>query len=766
MKRREYRNLFILLMITLLGSSLIYIPFVIKQIPYEFVTIDTREENFAFYNELMQLLEVFRKTGSLPFYSWSDFLGTNFFVSKMWYIMTDIPIVICAWFKIFFWDALIITTIFKMILASFSKYLLLGMFTFKERTRMIGAFLFAFSAGMIYYSVYPIFLFSYSLMPLYLFALEKHLQEKKPILFCIMTFFMATVSFYYFFTVSFFLPIYYIYRYYLLRSDFRDFIKETIQTVGYYLIGVCLAGVILYPVILYLLQSSRIGHPGINFLFDDIRVYITELAAFFLPMNLFQPIAYPFNTNNYPTREIFLWAGSVTTLLLPQALILPEKKQKKANQIFLLTEFLFLICPLLLSAMHGFSDVSFRGMILFLIVNLIMTCTIIENLSELNQCFLNGISIIAMAISAFLVPFSCYLFNYSLRNNTESWGWGIIYALVYLVAFLLLKKRKLNWVYVLCFFEMTVFPIFSHQYLKDGSYRHSYQFMKDATHVLQDEPGELKKVLDQIEPVNSTQYYRVYIPQESIYWSMGLNSAFYYQINGLTTYDSIYEPSLTALVERVPDIIRGSGWYLDIHQPHLMNFLNVKYAIVTSIEELPEEMNWRLITDNFRGFLSIYRNDKYRPLATSFSRVSILDDNTSFLDNISDVIYCEDIDFDIIKTAITNENFSLENIKYESNQLTGTIESQKGGFLVFGLPYNEGWNIKINGISVTKYKVNEAFIGLIVPSGNVFLEMYFTPQGLKQGAIFSAFGFFGLILVLYNSKFKKKKPKKQKKSDI
>ena len=124
MSIKKNKSLFLLLVIVLLGAGFIYLPYMMKQIPYEFVTIDTREENFAFYNELIQLFEMFRKTGSLPFYSWSDFLGTNFFVSKMWYIMTDIPMLFCAWFKVYFWDALILTTIFKMILASLSMYLL------------------------------------------------------------------------------------------------------------------------------------------------------------------------------------------------------------------------------------------------------------------------------------------------------------------------------------------------------------------------------------------------------------------------------------------------------------------------------------------------------------------------------------------------------------------------------------------------------------------------------------------------------------------
>ena len=49
MSIKKNKSLFLLLVIVLLGAGFIYLPYMRKQIPYEFVTLDTREENFAFY---------------------------------------------------------------------------------------------------------------------------------------------------------------------------------------------------------------------------------------------------------------------------------------------------------------------------------------------------------------------------------------------------------------------------------------------------------------------------------------------------------------------------------------------------------------------------------------------------------------------------------------------------------------------------------------------------------------------------------------------
>ena len=86
---RIKKNYKLLLVIT---TSIIcvcmFLPNFLAQIPVAYGT-DLKPEQFFFNMEFTNLMNQFFRTRTLPFYSWSMFLGTNFFASQTFYIMGD-----------------------------------------------------------------------------------------------------------------------------------------------------------------------------------------------------------------------------------------------------------------------------------------------------------------------------------------------------------------------------------------------------------------------------------------------------------------------------------------------------------------------------------------------------------------------------------------------------------------------------------------------------------------------------------------------------
>ena len=79
--------------------------------------------------------------------------------------------------------------------------------------------------------------------------------------------------------------------------------------------------------------------------------------------------------------------------------------------------------------------------------------------------------------------------------------------------------------------------------------------------------------------------------------------------------------------------------------------------------------------------------------------------------------------------------------------------------MVLKIPYDSGWEIKVNGIEVDKYQVNGGFIGIPVQSGYNEVVMNFIPSGFKLGLILSMIGILmsiGLIVL------EVRRPKKEK----
>ena len=219
----------------------------------------------------------------------------------------------------------------------------------------------------------------------------------------------------------------------------------------------------------------------------------------------------------------------------------------------------------------------------------------------------------------------------------------------------------------------------------------------------------------------------------------------FYQINGLMTYDSTYATSLNDLKHLAPHVMEfGSDWIFNIKDPVLMNFLSVKYAVVTVESEVPF-INKELVTDQYRGGLKVYRNLDYRSIGVTYNRYI---DGTEYYKNgvqdltllLDKVLVREENKDLLLSDANVSNGLELKNIDYGDNHLSGVLDSDGNGLMVLTLPYDEGWQITINGNQIDYYRVNGGFIGIPIQAGLNKLEMYFIPKGFKTGFVLSTLG--------------------------
>ena len=78
--------------------------------------------------------------------------------------------------------------------------------------------------------------------------------------------------------------------------------------------------------------------------------------------------------------------------------------------------------------------------------------------------------------------------------------------------------------------------------------------------------------------------------------------------------------------------------------------------------------------------------------------------------------------------------------------------------MLIGVPYDEGWNVKVNGDVVETYIVGGGLTGIAIKDGFNNIEMNFVPKGFIIGAIASFVGaaLFVCVLVIEKSKISKK----------
>ncbi|MEF9919522.1 MAG: YfhO family protein [Erysipelotrichaceae bacterium] len=756
MIKREKKYLFCLFLLLSFIISVYFFQYVFNSLPVQYGT-DIRPQWFLFYEEFKSLISNFLQTGDFPFYSWHDFLGTNFYASKSYYLMGDLFSYIGLLFNTNFFDTALILEILKFFTAGFSMYFLLSKFNLQPKIKIIGSLCYTFSGWSLFFSGQMVFLSFYALVPLYFAGIESYLQDKKSTLFIIMTALCLLTNYYFFFTLSCFTVVYVSYRYYILNDSLEHFMKKVVILIFYYFIGVLISMILTLPTIYYMLGSDRFSGFENGIFFEQIQVYFHEIASFFVPNYLYIYGNNIFETNAHYTREICFYSGSITVLLLPCLNKMKSKFSKATIMVWIV--FLFLmIFPMLVSAIHGFGDPSFRWGFFLILFNIITISNILNNVDFYKNKIIIYQAIVLFIVSIIIVPLTAFVTDQNLSNFFEQNLLFLIFGILLIIYALILFKFKKHALTILLFLitiELAFggFKLFNRNL--EISKIQDDNFIQSVTHVLQDYDNQLNSMLDNIEPINSTQYYRTYIPHDSLYWEYSHNMSLVYQLNGTMTYDSAYAPSINGLKKIVPEIKDfESEWIFNIQDVDLLSFLNVKYAIVVDEQELPKGGNWRLLSNNFRDSFLIYRNDDYRNLGTTYSSISLINDFSS-TKSLKDTLYVNSEDFDLISSFLKSSSTSiLENIDYYNNQLTAYCYSDDDSFMVITLPYDRGWNVKVNGIETKTFEVNGGFIGIPINKGDNTIEMYFTPAGFKVGAILSGIGVLCLLAVIVKNKRK------------
>ena len=85
--------------------------------------------------------------------------------------------------------------------------------------------------------------------------------------------------------------------------------------------------------------------------------------------------------------------------------------------------------------------------------------------------------------------------------------------------------------------------------------------------------------------------------------------------------------------------------------------------------------------------------------------------------------------------------------KISDTNLVGNVHSVESTTLFTSIPYDEGWNVYVDGKKVEKIKLLDAFIGLKLEKGQHRIEFKYQTVGFIEGAIISGASIAILILM-------------------
>ena len=665
MNKISKRTIFLVVLFSVLATTVMVSPYWFQKLPFEYGG-DLKPTYFPYYTEFRALISNFLKNGKLPFYSWNLFLGNDFWSSKSFYMLGDVYYYISLAFKEHFYKIFEIQTFLKLSVSTLTMFLYLKYQKNSDLVAVTLALCYGFSSWVIFFLGQPMFVSAYSWMPLFLLSVDIYLKEKRVVLFMIVTIILLFTNYYMFFSLSFFTPAYFIARYYSINKGFKGFLKSTLYLIGIYFIAVLCTMVMILPSALYIAQNDRVGTFYFAFLFDQWEIYFHQIQALFVPsQNVIYQDYNLYETGSHVTRELTLWAGSITALLLPQVFADRNKYFRRSMYGMYVFMIIILIIPSGNMMIMGFSSPSFRWTFLFIIINLFVASRYLNDLTLINIKILK----ISMGIIAFILLFNIPIALTILNKWSDFTDYAGLYYLslvslfVFIALYFLIKLNRRHSLLLISI--ITITQLVAHNTWLIGFIRlkpeSTWEFVDRATHVLQSQAQELNTYLLGFDDENYRSFYRTYVPHESLYWSYSHNHNLHYQLKGLMTYDSTYAPSFNDMKRLAPNVKDfDSDWIFNIKNPDIVDFLSTKYAIVTSIDELPHQ-NFKLLDDNFRGGLFVYENLNYEPIGrtytdlTTYDKVMAISDENSRTEYLNTHIILKQGEYDRVQQMLGNE---------------------------------------------------------------------------------------------------------------
>lgn len=739
-KLKNNDKLEFLLLISII-ASICLMPYLTKTNVFLFIS-DQIVEYDQYGTEWKRLLTNFITNGSFPFYSFNSFLGNNFYAAKSFNVTGDI-----FYFIVMLFETVNEGYLFEMYLMTVAgglfAYMYLDEFGIEnKKVIVIVALLFSFggvSVSNLFQYFWRIYLTYFALL---MYGIELYRKRNKLFIFTISVCLCFLANSYFMFPTTLFLVPYFFFTYYFHNDNINlvSILKKSIKPFVAYIVGFLLSGILIIPTIIYMANNNRVGSGVDTNLLYDFKVYVNYIYSMLI-------ITFANKYTNYFTTSgsasYHYWGFTIYNGMLLAPVIFSsfffknrERKEKIMN-IFVIFITIITLVPLTSSIMHGFSGASMKWSFLTAFVYLINFAVFFDSKKINIDAFKKGL--LLYIVIFLVVTILAIVFNIlPIKLDDVQLFNALICICLLMIYYFILKNHHTFLALVFCCIEVICVFIL---YLAVANTE--FTFQNDSLD---------RNSLAYIKDISNDKFYRISVDGEKLapfIKDLNLNQSLNYDYKSVTGYDSTYEPNLQVFLE-----MNGIDWHImKLTNPEVLKMLGVKYYYVKDENELPEGYDFTYVTDSYNW--KVYLFNDYRPLGFTYSlftnnKFEIKDDNkwnsvlfvdNALLDDTSGIQKSDSVNFNVSEY-------------YDDNNIKGHISIQNKQVLFLSIPYNDGWKIKDNGNTVKTYKVQGGFIGIVLEPGDHYIELNFTPPGLKIGCISSLVGAFGLaVLFVIDKKF-------------
>lgn len=574
------------------------------------------------------------------------------------------------------------------------------------------------------------------LLPLILLSCDKIINGGKGYLYRFLLSLCIYCNFYIGFMCCIFIRLYFVWQYIEFNNySIKNFKLKPVMTFAVQsVIGGLLPMFIIWPGIDYIFKCKTMGSVS-NYTIDSN------------PLNIFkQFIIGSFDWGNVYSGLPFVFCGRVLTAGIFLYFTHEQISVKEKIGSFIV------LSVIVLSFTNKFFNLIFHGMtrpvwfphrhaFIFAIYAMVLFSRIVGKKLSKKQLIAFGIFIAAL--------FVYWVLSYSKTISKKNMLFTVVIAGLIVLFWFANNHKKICGILALIV-TMTELGINSRDILSKfelysiSDYKEQYSYMQQIKSVCDDD--------------NNNGFYRM----ERTYFRT-LNDRFLYGYNGLSHFDSTQD--------NIAGVLRASLGYAgntrgDVNNPIGDCLAGVKYIVTKE----PLDYSYTVkLNDN------LYKNKYTIPFAMGIYKTDY-DENSEKLEMYNQIFTA--ITGSQIKVAYSDNNF--ENLRFSDNcyvdiasleyavgvakenaaeyEINGSkisikyLNNNGMPYLMLDIPYNEDWQITLNGKKIDGENIFSGFMGIKLENGENNISLKFVPSGIKFGRGLTIFAILSECIFIFCNK--------------
>ena len=712
-------KLLISFVLSIILGSIIVVPNIIVGRGIYSLSADLNLEQIPFN----MMINYSLKNGSF-LWTWFNDLGSNFIGTFSFYNLFS-PFNIIGYLFPSSWFPYLIGPIFiiKYGVSGICSYLFLKRYVKNKNYAVLGSLLYTFSGfqltNILFYHFHDVVAF----FPLLLYSLDRMVYDKKRGSLALVIVLCALTNWLFFIGEGIFTFIYFIVK--VICKEYKINKRIFFNIVFEVIFGLLISMFVLVPTMLFIMDNPRVGTSWtfINMIKYQFPNYFEIVRGMIFPPLTMSSRAL-LTDNNYFSVELYLPVVGMI-LIVPYIL----KNKKNYLTILFIISLLFMFIPILNSSFFLFNTNYYaRWFYMPILIMSLMSIKVLEEKINIKS----GIIITFMCISILILFSILYNIKYDFPINDKKNILIVTIEFIFgIIGLIIASKYKKKSVLLLIFF-IFIYVGFHGNYM---TYIYKYKLLKID-----------KDYLEFIKYNNKFKKYSNYRFNTSLECST--NIGYTQRINSIRTFNSNIEGSSFDFYNSIGQE-RFISTDVDIENKDLNDVLGVRYIISCG-----KSINLSYKYLENIGTYKIYENPDYLEFGYSVNEY-IDEDDYNNLDSKSKIltlknkVLLSNNDIKKYKNLYPNEvEYNSNNFEFVNNGFKSIIDTSDDTLAIYQIPYDIGFNVRVNGKKSEIIKVNNGFMAIKIKKGINKIEVKYMPKGLKCSLIISllaCFIYFGYL---------------------